>query len=59
MDGTSVPFVWLGGYQVTLPPEATDFRSLGLAWVTYRETLSLSVDWVDHAHSGWACPTLL
>ena len=58
MDGTSVPFAWLGGYQVTLPRAATYTRSLGLAWVTYRETLSLSVNWTDHALSGWACPTL-
>jgi hypothetical protein len=58
MDGRSVPFVWLGGYQVTLPRDATDSRLLGLAWVTYRETLSLSVNWADHALSGWACPTV-
>lgn len=59
MDGTSVPFVWLSGYQVTVPPHATDTRFLALAWVRYRETLSLTVSWVDHAHSGWASPVRL
>ncbi len=56
MDGTSVPFAWLSGYQVTVPEYATDTRLLGMAWVEYRQTLSLSVGWADHAHAGWAAP---
>lgn len=56
MDGSSVPFIWLSGYQVTHPEAASDKRLPDLAWVHYRRTLSLTVDWVDHSHSGWAAP---
>ncbi len=56
MDGASVPFIWLSGYQVTHPAESTHLRLPGLAWVGYRETLSLTVDRVDRAHTGWASP---
>ncbi|MGI8694816.1 MAG: hypothetical protein ACR2JK_18260 [Geodermatophilaceae bacterium] len=56
MNGSTVPFIWLSGYQVTYPEEGTDKRLPGLAWVQYRRTLSLTVDWVDHSHSGWASP---
>ncbi|MGH3624426.1 MAG: hypothetical protein ACRDQ5_22015, partial [Sciscionella sp.] len=56
MDGTSVPYIWLSGYQVTFPEQVTDTRLLGLAWVEYRRTLSLTVGWVDHAHVRWASP---
>lgn len=59
MDGSSVPFIWLSGYQVTFPEATTDKRVPGLAWVDYRRTLSLTVDWVDHSHSGWASPVIL
>lgn len=59
MNGSSVPYVWLCGYQVTLPQYATNERLLGLAWVTYRHTLSLTVGRADHALSGWAAPACL
>jgi hypothetical protein len=59
MDGVSVPFVWLSGYQVTLPENATDERLPCLAWVHYRRTLSMTVDWADHSHSGWASPVCI
>jgi hypothetical protein len=57
MDGINVPYVWLPGYQVTVPEYAVNTRLPGLAWVHYRRTLSLTVNWADHAHSGWAAPT--
>ena len=57
MDGVKVPYVWLPGYQVTVPEYAVNTRLPGLAWVHYRRTLSLTVNWADHAHSGWAAPT--
>lgn len=56
MDGHAVPFIWLSGYQVTFPERSADGRLPGLAWVGYRRTLSLTVDWADHSHSGWASP---
>jgi hypothetical protein len=59
MDGASVPFAWLSGYQVTYPEHAVDERLLAMAWVEYRRTLSLSIDRADHSHSGWASPVVL
>jgi len=56
MDGRSVPYIWLAGYQVTYPEESAHLRLPGLAWVEYRSTLSLTVDRVDRSHSGWASP---
>ncbi len=56
MDGVSVPYIWLSGYQVTHPEESTHLRLPGLAWVEYRQTLSFTVDRIDRAHSGWASP---
>lgn len=58
MDGTSVPYIWLSGYQVTHPAESAHLRLPGLAWVGYRETLSLTVDRTDRSHSGWASPVI-
>jgi len=58
MDGISVPYIWLSGYQVTHPEESTRLRLPGLAWVGYRKTLSLTVDRIDRAHSGWASPVV-
>jgi hypothetical protein len=56
MDGVSVPFIWLAGYQVTHPTHAVDERLLALAWVHYRRTLSLSIARADHSFTGWASP---
>lgn len=59
MDGTRVPHAMLSGYQVTIPEYAAHNRLPCLAWTTYRRTMSLTVDWADHAHSGWAAPVRL
>ncbi|MBA3339734.1 MAG: hypothetical protein H0T54_08340, partial [Geodermatophilaceae bacterium] len=32
MDGRSVPYIWLSGYQVTYPEVSTHLRLPGLAW---------------------------
>jgi hypothetical protein len=58
MDGVSVPYIWLSGYQVTHPEESTRLRLPGLAWVEYRQTLSFTVDRIDRAHTGWASPVI-
>lgn len=59
MDGVRVPFIWLAGYQVTLPEHATDERLLAMAWVGYRRTLSLGIARADHSFAGWAAPVRL
>jgi len=56
MDGTRVPHVLLAGYQVTIPESSAHNRLPCLAWTTFRRTMSLTVDWADHAHNGWAAP---
>lgn len=58
MDGISVPFPWLSGYQVTYPARGVDERLLALAWVEYRRTLSLSIARADHSFIGWSSPTV-
>jgi hypothetical protein len=55
MDGKSVPFVWLSGYQLTIPVDSTH-RLPGLAWVRHRATMSLTAHWADHAGHDWASP---
>lgn len=59
MDGVSVPFVWLSGYQVTYPEAGTDERLLALAWVEYRAMLSLSIARADHSFPNFASPVCL
>jgi len=59
MDGTSVPYIWLSGYQVTIPEYVSQSRLPGLAWTHFRRTLSLTVNWAEHSHSGWAAPMLV
>ena len=59
MDGVSVPFIWLAGYQVTYPGAATDERLLAMAWVQYRRPLSLGIARADHSFAGWAAPVRL
>ncbi|MBA2308050.1 MAG: hypothetical protein H0W01_01820 [Pseudonocardiales bacterium] len=61
MDGKRVPFVWISGYQVTWPPqpESVQSRLLSLAFVRYRHSLSLTVDWAEHSHQGFASPVVL
>ncbi|MDQ3504536.1 MAG: hypothetical protein M3446_02375 [Actinomycetota bacterium] len=58
MDGVSVPYIWLSGYQVTHPEGSAHLRLPGLAFVGYRKTLSFTVDRIDRAHSGWASPVV-
>jgi hypothetical protein len=56
MDGFSVPFVWLSGYQITYPAYASDTRLPGLARVHYRQQMIITVNWADQTHPGWASP---
>lgn len=56
MDGTRVPHVLLSGYQVTIPEYSSHNRLPCLAWTTFRRQISLTVDWADHSHAGWAAP---
>ncbi|MDP9074169.1 MAG: hypothetical protein M3N98_08350 [Actinomycetota bacterium] len=56
MDGRSVPYALLSGYQVTMV-EAESWRRLPcLSWNEFRATLSLTAHWSDHYGTRWASP---
>jgi hypothetical protein len=57
MDGTTTPYTWLSGYEVMIRERPSPDRLPALSWVGYRQSMSLTADWADHAHSGWASPT--
>jgi hypothetical protein len=59
MDGQTVPYTWLSGYEVMIWERPRPERVQALSWVGYRETMSLTADWADHAYSGWASPTCI
>jgi hypothetical protein len=54
MDGRSVPYIWLSGYQLSHP--GLTHQLPGLAWVRHRATMSLTANWADHSGAGWASP---
>lgn len=56
MDGKFVPYTWISGYQVTTPEHSVDLRLPALSWTNYRQCMSLTVDWADRAHTGFASP---
>jgi hypothetical protein len=57
MDGETVPYTWLSGYEVMIWERPSPERLPALSWVGYRQAMSLTADWADHAYSGWASPT--
>jgi hypothetical protein len=59
MDGTSVPYVLLSGYQVTLVEQESWRRLPCLSWNEFRATLSLTAHWADIYGPRWASPILL
>jgi hypothetical protein len=56
MDGQSVPFVLLSGYQVTLVEQESWRRLPCLSWNESRATLSLTAHWADIFAPRWASP---
>lgn len=56
MDGKTVPYTWLSGYEVMSWEGLSSERLPALSWVGYRHSMSLTAAWSDHAHSGWASP---
>lgn len=56
MNGRTVPHACLAGYQVTHPPAGTDARLPVLTWTTFRQAVSLAVEWADHSQHAFACP---
>ena len=57
MDGKTVPYAWLSGYEVMIRERPSPERIPALSWSGLRRTVSLTAGWTNHAHSGWASPT--
>jgi hypothetical protein len=57
MDGKTIPYTWLSGYEVMIRERPSPERLPALSWSGFRRHMSLTADWIDHAHSGWASPT--
>lgn len=56
MDGKTIPYAWLAGYQVLIRGHPNPARLPALSWSRLRRTVSLTAGWAEHAHSGWAAP---
>ncbi len=56
MDGRSVPYALLSGYQVTLVEQESWRRLPCLSWNESRRTVSLTAHWADVYGPRWASP---
>ena len=56
MDGKTIPYTWLAGYQVLTREQPNPSRLLAMSWSRLRRTVSLTAGWAEHAHPGWASP---
>ncbi|MEP6695696.1 MAG: hypothetical protein ABJA34_02330 [Pseudonocardiales bacterium] len=59
MDGRTVPYTWLAGYQVTIPPYSRHYRVPCMTWTRYRQMLSLTSHEAAYTQFGWAAPVVL
>jgi len=59
MDGRTVPYSWLAGYQVTIPPYSRHYRLPCLTWTRYRQMVSLTSHEAAYTQYGWAAPVCL
>lgn len=59
MDGRTIPYVWLSGYQMLIRERPTPARLPALSWSRFRRAVNLTSAWAEHSHSGWASPICL
>ena len=59
MDGETVPYAWITGYEVLIRGQPTPSRLPALSWNRHRRAMSLTAGWAEHAYSGWAAPVCL
>jgi hypothetical protein len=57
MDGQTVPYTWIPGYEVMFWNRSSSERLPALSWSELRCTMSLTAAWAEHSFSGWAAPT--
>ena len=58
MDGSAVPYVWLAGYQVTIPGGGAWTDVPILSWDGHDREVYLSADWDDDRSWGYAVPVV-
>ncbi|MGQ0775541.1 MAG: hypothetical protein ACT4NY_14155 [Pseudonocardiales bacterium] len=56
MDGRTIPYVWLSGYQVLIRERPAPARLPALSWSRFRRAVNLTAAWAEHSHPGWASP---
>ncbi|MFN2496911.1 MAG: hypothetical protein ABR608_13535 [Pseudonocardiaceae bacterium] len=56
MDGTTIPYAWITGYQMLVRGRPTPSRLPALSWSHHRRAMNLTAGWAEHAYSGWAAP---
>lgn len=59
MDVERVPYVWLPGYQVTLPGGEAWRLVPYLNWDSVYGKVNLSAHWDDYRNYSWACPVVV
>jgi hypothetical protein len=59
MDGTTIPFVCLAGYQVTVPDYETWRHVVCLSWSHINRRINLSDNWGDYYQDRFASPELV
>ncbi|MBV9059612.1 MAG: hypothetical protein JO296_01440 [Pseudonocardiales bacterium] len=59
MDGNTVPYTWLAGYEVMMGGQRTPLRLPALSWSHLRQTMSLTAAWINHSFSGWSAPVCI
>ncbi len=59
MDGERVPYVWMPGYQVTIPGNGAWRYVPSLHWYSGRRGVGLSAGWGDSRRCRWACPVVV
>ena len=58
MDGERVPYVWMPGYQATLPGHGPWTRCPGLHWGSVHREVGLGADSDGNRLYDWACPVV-
>jgi hypothetical protein len=58
MDGKTIPYAWIAGYEVLIGGHPMPSRLPALSWSRFRRTMSLTAGWAEHAYGGWAAPVL-
>jgi hypothetical protein len=59
MDGKTVPYTWLSGYELLIRGRPAPWRLPALSWSNFRHTMSLTAGWANHSYSGWASPVCI